>query len=775
MHSSPTTSPEPVNPMRWPSPSGAMDGRAAPQGDADLSEEGTDFWFCANPDGSLKTVDRDELLSGLKQGSLNGKSLVWRQGWAEWVAAGQVAELSTALPSVARGAIIVPKPDPDRISHPPPIPVNVSTSLEPIIPVASNPENDRPGTLVMQEIELTGSELQAVQPPPPSRASAPPAPSRRGTPPPRPAAPPAASWVEVAPLAKTAPPEKTVSDLSKPKSAEPIVPVDSNPHHEPVTGTLGDEEIQILEVAAGTRSAPKADKPLASAPSLDGLAAMVEAKRPKPSPMIAISKPAAVRPAAPVVAPVISPMPEPENEGPTRTADAIVPVSEPENEAPTQIHPAALRPDAEPLPAFAIDPGPAPLPAPPEPTAWQTPMAPAAAPSYAPPPAAAYPSYAPPKKKSALPWLVAGLGAFGLFGVLAAGAAFYFKPWESAAAPSATAKPSATAAASAKPATSAAPSVTIAKAPTSLSPAIQLGVPPYAAPRGGKVAVGFANGEASGLGIVVDLESLEVEQAFTAPPGKKVIGVVPVASEKDRFVADREGGLLALPHSVDAEPAFTLGFTAKGYVRQPKAGAVEAIWPDATNDKATEARVASVEGVGHAVTFRSAGKVRVGWLKPNGSKKSDLANVDVAGRAGTPTVAAGDQSILVAFAAKTGDDAPWSVQLATAKHGETPSAAKAFSVPSGGPGGDAIAPVAAGLSEGRWLLQWTEGGAGERVVRVQILDKDLAPIGDALKVSAPGKEAGQGVITAAGGKAVSLQLVKNDKGYELWGTALSIK
>ncbi len=78
-------------------------------------------------------------------------------------------------------------------------------------------------------------------------------------------------------------------------------------------------------------------------------------------------------------------------------------------------------------------------------------------------------------------------------------------------------------------------------------------------------------------------------------------------------------------------------------------------------------------------------------------------------------------------------------------------------------------------ADGRWLLQWTEGGAGERVVRVQILGADLAPLGDALRVSAAGKEAGQGVIAVAGDKAASFQLVKGDKGYELWGTALGVK
>ncbi|MCE7892765.1 MAG: DUF4339 domain-containing protein, partial [Sorangiineae bacterium PRO1] len=151
-----------------------------------MSDDGSDFWFCANADGSLKTVERQELLANLQQGALTGQSLVWRQGWAEWLAAGQVAELSSAVPAFARGTIITPKADPDR-TYPPPVPVRVG-ALEPIVPVASSPVNDRPGTLVMQEVELTGSDLEPVKPPPPSRASAPPAPSRRGAAlPPRPA------------------------------------------------------------------------------------------------------------------------------------------------------------------------------------------------------------------------------------------------------------------------------------------------------------------------------------------------------------------------------------------------------------------------------------------------------------------------------------------------------------------------------------------------------------------------------------------------------------
>lgn len=785
MHSSPISSLQPVRTRRWASQTDANDGRAPdrePTGGADLSDDGSDFWFTANADGSLRTVERSELLADLKRGALTGQSLVWRQGWGEWVAAGQVAELAAAVPAFARGTVITPKADPDR-TYPPPIPGG-SRGLDPIVPVASNPVNDRPGTLVMQEVELTGSDLEAVKPPPPSRAAPPAPPSRRGTPPPRPAsagAPPPATWVEVSSPTAVSAPEPTISDLAKPSGLDPIVPVDSSPHHEPITGTLGDEEIQILEAAAGTRAKPKAEKPPASMPSLDGLAAMVEAKKPKPAPMIAISKPVAPAPVAPApVAVPVAPVIEPMADDPAHLADAIVPVSDPDNEAPTQIHPAALRPDAPaPLPAYTVEAehAAAPLPAPPQPAAWQpTPMAPAAAPSYAPPPVAQYPSYAPPKKKSALPLIIGGLGFFGLLGALGAGALLYFKPWESGIPTAATAKPTATQTASAAAApVEAAPRAAITKEATRVAPAIQLSVPPYAAVSGGKIALGLADSEVSGAGILIDPATLEMERAFTAPAGKKVVGVVPVASEKERFVVDRDGGALALPHSVDADPVFSLGFSAKGYARLPKGGAAEELWSDVSNDKATEARVASVDGVGHAVTFRSAGKVRVGWLEPDGTKKSELGVVETEGRAGTPTLAAGDRGILVAFAAKSGDDSPWGVQLATAKHGELPKASKSFAIPSGGPGGDAIAPVAAGLKDGRWLLQWTEGGAGERVVRVQLLDAELAPVGDPLKVSAPGKEAGQGVVAVAGDKALSLQLVKSDKGYELWGTALSVK
>ena len=413
-----------------------------------MSEDAIDFWFCANPDGSLKTVEREELLAGLRQGALTGQSLVWRQGWAEWVAAGRVAELSSALPSTARGVVIVPKPDPDRISHPPPIPLNVTRALDPIIPVASTPENDRPGTLVMEEVELTGSDLLAVKPPPPSRASAPPAPSRRRTPAPR-----CGSWRQRA----------SRRELDRGRRPHQVDHLGTHGRRARATEGRRAHRAGRLESAprarhgdAGRRRDPnprggRRHSHRTESQQAAGLLALARRSRGNGRGKEAETgsddrhletRRASARSARPWRrSSRRSPSRRARDRPDSPTPSCRCPIRN--SEAPTEIHPAALRPDADSLPAFGnqFHPAPVALPAPPEPTAWQTPMAPAAAPSYGPPPVAAYPSYAPPKKKSALPWVIGGLGAVGLFGAVAAAALFYFKPWDTEAA--ATAKPSA--------------------------------------------------------------------------------------------------------------------------------------------------------------------------------------------------------------------------------------------------------------------------------------------------------------------------------------------
>ena len=95
-----------------------------------------------------------------------------------------------------------------------------------------------------------------------------------------------------------------------------------------------------------------------------------------------------------------------------------------------------------------------------------------------------------------------------------------------------------------------------------------------------------------------------------------------------------------------------------------------------------------------------------------------------------------------------------------------------MSIPRGGPGGEAISPAVEGLDRGRFLLQWTEGSAGNRAVRVQVLAHDLVPIGEAITLSTADQNAGQGALWAHGGQSLALFLVKKDPSHELWGASL---
>jgi hypothetical protein len=827
----------------------------------------------------------------LNRGAIPPRAFVWRQGWGEWLRAAEVQELSHAVPLAARATSVMPKLSPDA-THPPPVPKEGGqVMLEPIVPVASTPENDKPGTQLMVdvELELDVEDLQALSPvpappsrrtpPPPRRSSAPPPPSMRSAPP-RPA-----SVKPITPAISGPSNDKPTTDLVPPADKwqdvaklEPIKPVESSPNNPEVTGLIGDEEIQLIEGAAGptAKGLPKSDTlkfgampaapPAPSVPSLDKLGDAIEAKRPpRPSPIIAVNapapapvpvvpepvtpapaayapphapqpplhkqtvmglspQPAAMQPApittAPTPAPAppafspkstmmgiapvppaamqpaaaqppappppappsqlkktvmgMAPMPpmamspalppivpdaDPDSEGPTRLVDPIVPVSEPENDAPTQVQMSPMG-EAAPLPSWEVEESPQEWPAtPPPPRAQQYSQA-------------SYGSYHPPKKSS-LPLV---LGAFGLLALVAVGgggALLYFKPWQKA-----EPKPVATVAPAA--ATETKPVVArcvVEKEARRVSSSMVVSTPAYVTTSptsASKLAIGFAESEAVGIGVTLDPATLDFEQAFKSPAGAKVVGVSPIKGTPG-FAVDRENAALGMPHTINGSTPFVVGFSPTGYSRQVGTGQPELVWSEVARDKATELRVASAEGTGHALSFRNANVIRIGWLKPDGSKLTSLGTIDAgSARVGNPSIGQNGKNILVAFAAKEGESA-WTIQLASSKVGELPSKSKTFSIPAGGPGGDTIAPVVGGLSNGRWLVQWTEGGAGERTVRAVTLNDSLEPVGEPLRISAPGKEAGQGEIGVVGENAAAFHLVKADKGYELWATALSCK
>jgi hypothetical protein len=284
-----------------------------------------------------------------------------------------------------------------------------------------------------------------------------------------------------------------------------------------------------------------------------------------------------------------------------------------------------------------------------------------------------------------------------------------------------------------------------------------------------RIAVGFAASRTSALGITIDPRDLSHDVVLTRRV-RDAAGVVPLtAREPVRFAFDEGGGALRNARTIDADPPFRIAFRDGGLVRLEKPEPADA-------EQITDLRVATVTGLGHVVTFRRGGKdgnIVVGWLDSQGRASGELGRIDANAKfAGMPTVATSAQRVLVTFAARSDDAAPWQLRAATASAPTLPSAASTLELPPGGPGGSAISPTAAAIDRDHWLLQWTEGQKGAYQVRAQVFTAALAPVGEPLTLSPPEANAGQGAVSLKGSRGVSVFLVSTGSRHELWGAAI---
>jgi hypothetical protein len=297
-------------------------------------------------------------------------------------------------------------------------------------------------------------------------------------------------------------------------------------------------------------------------------------------------------------------------------------------------------------------------------------------------------------------------------------------------------------------------------------------------PDGARAAIGLASAKDRALGITLEPKELKSEQVYQqAISGTAILGVVPlVRSGQLEFTVDPPPVKLTFARSVDATKRFSIGVSSDGFSRAVGT-TIDAIWPGKSDKPViTTPRVANAGTGGYVVTFRHGGqegKVLTGRLNDDGTKQSELRAVETDSTlVGTPAVALNEQGGLLAFSGKKTAADPWHLELARFPQGGLPERGAAVSIPQGGPGGEAISPAVEGLDRGRFLLQWTEGSAGNRAVRVQVLSHDLVPIGDAITLSSPDQNAGQGALWAHDPYGLALFLVKKDSSHELWGASL---
>jgi hypothetical protein len=769
------------------------------------SAQETHFHWLAG-DGKRQSGSEQALRAGLTGGSIGASALVWRSGWAEWLPANRVAELSTAIPEASRESALKPRRDTAAVT-PPPSPLLTA----PVAPVLPRAPLSQPVAPAVARTSLPAGRGQP--PPPPVRA-------RSSAPPPEPKAPDTAS----ARQPTSPPPSAGLPPLAIPPSPKRVATpgvIDPNdtlapssfgtigaPRHARPAATVvrrettlparGRAPLPTLTEEGGVPSATATLRPpgavpppargVPAVPALDSASSFSFEKRSAVmTPIPGFGPPGGVLEAAGGAA-----LPAPLTPAPTRSSapsanlppEALTPpINEPAVLAqalPQVVNKALLmRPQSAPE---AID---APLDStlevlakiPPE--ARRTPVEPIMA-RRASLNSASEDVLARALQRHSL----VKIGRFAVDSrtvvmslsalcgaLLVAVVGLYL-----ARAHAPAAEPVASATASAPPAPPPALGCRVAMPAALLSSNIERSVPPYAlrVGREAALALGFAATKTKGVGVRLNPDTLDVLPAFEEEGKDAVRGVVPLTrSGSLAFFVDRDDKALRSAHTVDEIPPFTLGVSDVGFSRVV-AGNTSLVWPLEADAKITEPRAAGVGSFGYGVTFRrggQAGTVLLGFVANDGTKKSELAVIPGAPKLlGTPVIAGSAAGALVAFAGRDTPEAAWKVFVSLTPPGAAPSAARELVT---GSGGGAISPTLSALAPDRWLVQWTEGVSGQYQVRVQSFAADLKALGPALLVSPKGANAGQGSLASLAAGAAALFILTTAGHDELWGATLS--
>ncbi len=312
------------------------------------------------------------------------------------------------------------------------------------------------------------------------------------------------------------------------------------------------------------------------------------------------------------------------------------------------------------------------------------------------------------------------------------------------------------------------------KQPTMWAPQASRTIPFDAvATRTGSLAVGYARDARQAMGIEVDLSTGEVRARLDDKAKEEIERVVPTPGVEFHVARTGTGGLLAGPIEMPASKPFAVGVAAGAIaLAAPPEGAPVTLWGLPGEEGLGAAGIRADGERGYTLVYRRGGAIWGGFIGAD-HKAGELVKVEGSGGAvGKPASAWNGREVAVIFADRPDPAGHYQIRVGHAPPGKTPTTTELIPLPHGGPGGDAFAPEIAGLPDGRWLLMWTEGGAGARAVRAQTLAADFHPLGDPIALSPPAGNYGQGVIGVVGAYAATVFLSKGSSSYELWGAVL---
>jgi hypothetical protein len=292
----------------------------------------------------------------------------------------------------------------------------------------------------------------------------------------------------------------------------------------------------------------------------------------------------------------------------------------------------------------------------------------------------------------------------------------------------------------------------------------------------GTLAMGYARAPKEAVGVDVNPATGEVSERFTDLAVAHEIERVSPAQTGDVFAistANPDAPLHQIVH-VPVDKPYVLGVAGDALaIADTPTSPPKPLWPG-SGEGAKQLRVQLAGDRGQVVIVKRDAGVFAGWIGPDRNPVGQLTAVKGSGGAGLGKPMSGwnRRELAVVFADRPTPEGHWEIRVGRARAGSIPESTVVVPLPKGGPGGDAFAPDIAGLPDGRWLLMWTEGPAGNRAIRAQTLGVDLTPIGDPIALSPPAGNFGQGVLGVVNDYAAAVFLQKGRASYELWGAIL---
>jgi hypothetical protein len=288
------------------------------------------------------------------------------------------------------------------------------------------------------------------------------------------------------------------------------------------------------------------------------------------------------------------------------------------------------------------------------------------------------------------------------------------------------------------------------------------------------LSVGYARDENEAVGLEVDAASGATKETFTKTLEAPVERVMP--NPGGGFTVATTSDTAPLKSVVEgaSTPPFFVGVAGGGLsLSSSQDAAGTPLWPLDDAD-INAARIESGGPAGFGLTFRKGKQVVGGWIGPDKHPVGGLVTVaGSGGDVGKPMSGYNGIDFAVTFADRPAGSDHWEIRAGRAPAGAIPATTSVIPLPKGGPGGDAFAPDLVGLSDGRWLLVWTEGPPGKKAMRAQTLSRDFELVGDPIALSPPGGNYGQGVLGVVGSHTAVVFLSKGSASYELWGAVLS--